>query len=231
MPQQINNFMLESGNLEHLDSLQVDDLIHLIKGEVTDDDECIQKDKVDDEFIDNPFRESNVKPNTSEKQIDEAQYRILFQARPINKLMVPTSTILPRSEDMMITFGGKNCVYGSTDISSYYWQISTDTQYQQFFTAATPDGLYRPKRVVQGDSSAVAGAQYCAQEMIRDMKNATCLIDDLAWAADNPHSFLDGLEALFFKMGKISTPGEHVKLRPDKCYFLSDSIKFLGKHI
>ena len=67
--------------------------------------------------------------------------------------------------------------------------------------------------------------------MIFDLNSAVALLDDIALAAEAPHAMLDSIEALLYKIDKISLPGKPLKLRSDKTSLLCSSIKFLGKTV
>ena len=101
------------------------------------------EEEIEEKYVDvGSEKPSEVKP--------KKQYRVLWMARNINKLLTPSVTVLPDANDMLLTFSKPMKCYSSCDMTSFYYQVGVDEKYGDFFNAVTVLGIYRAERMCQG---------------------------------------------------------------------------------
>lgn len=75
-------------------------------------------------------------------QIDQFEYNIYVDYRPLNKVSVLDPEFVPTAEDIFVKVKG-DVIFLKFDLSKGYWQIPVRESDKDFTTFITQDGLYR----------------------------------------------------------------------------------------
>jgi hypothetical protein len=82
-------------------------------------------------------------------------------------------------------------VYATYDMIQCYWQLSYSEESQECQTFVTPDGTWTPRRVLHGNSNAVAHLQSSMDAMLHPMRDRVMAwLDDLLASATNERELL-----------------------------------------
>ena len=123
-----------------------------------------------------------------------------------------------------------NCkLLASIDISQFFWQIPASKFYEFSATLVTEIGFYASRRVLQGDQSAPASAQYISQSLLTGVKNSSSLVDDISWGSKTSLEHIQSFVRLLQNLNYCSEIREPVKLRADKLALFQSSLKFCGR--
>ena len=153
--------------------------------------------------------------------------RMCVDYRQLNAKTVPDCQPIPRIQDILDGLSGQKW-FSTLDMSKAYHQgyISEDCQHLTAF--ATPWTLYEWIRIPFGLRNAPPGFQRFMNQMLGDMKGTICepYLDDVLCFGD---TFDNGLDHLRRVLRRLRSRG--VKLRPDKCVFLKQEVRYLGRLI
>ena len=101
-------------------------------------------------------------------------FRFTPDLRPVNTVTVPTAWPMPNLETNIPSFAKKKC-FGDFDLCQGYWQFPLEEEPQEYQSFITPDGVYTPTRVMQGQRNAVA---YC-QSTVQSICELLVWLDDI----------------------------------------------------
>ena len=132
---------------------------------------------------------------------------------------------LPKLEELLATVSGGKW-FSKLDLTNAYLQLALDEESQKLCTLNTHRGLYQYRRMPFGIASAPALFQKTMDSVLQGIKHVVCYIDDILVTGSNESKHLRNLEQVFNRLK------EHgIRLRKDKCVFLSHSVDFLGHRI
>eukprot|EP00731_Ephydatia_muelleri_P020882 Em0013g609a len=132
---------------------------------------------------------------------------------------------LPKLEELLATVSGRKW-FSKLDLTNAYLQLALDEESQKLCTLNTHRGLYQYRRMPFGIASAPALFQKTMDSVLQGIKHVVCYIDDILVTGSNEIEHLRNLEQVFNRLK------EHgIRLRKDKCVFLSHSVDFLGHRI
>ncbi len=144
--------------------------------------------------------------------------------RKLNKVLKFNSYPLPNIEEILSSFKGKK-VFSALDLRSGYWQIKMAEKDIEKTTFTCPEGLFEFNVLPFGLSVAPPVFQHLMDKVLGDAKGkyASLYLDDLVIASEDPISHYQHLSEIFHKLEAAG-----LKLKPQKCEFFKDSIKYLG---
>ncbi|KAK3726814.1 hypothetical protein QZH41_019605 [Actinostola sp. cb2023] len=116
--------------------------------------------------------------------------------------------------------------YTTLDLKSGYWQIEVDEEdIQKTAFTVGPLGFYECNRMAFGLTNAPATFQRLMEHCLADLNFKKCIvyIDDIVIYAKTFEEHLERLEAVFTRLHQFG-----LKLKPSKCTFFRDRVKYLG---
>lgn len=146
----------------------------------------------------------------------------------LNKVLVDLDPYpIPTIDHLFHRIGEGNKYFASLDLRSGYWQIAIDER-DRHKTAFTWKGkCYQYTRLAFGLTSAGQIFSRCIAEALATVTSRTNIssyIDDNLVHAKTFEGYILALEQLFTALRKFG-----LKLNPDKCTFLANEAKFLGR--
>jgi len=135
---------------------------------------------------------------------------------------------LPRIDDLLDQLGEVQH-FSTLDLASRYWQISINEKSREKTAFITHRGLFEFRVKPFGLTNAPAVFQRLMQRVISGLNpcegpDFVCVyIDDLLVFS---HSLKDHLSQLCLVMDRLRQAG--LKLKSTKCYFIRQSVEFLG---
>lgn len=128
---------------------------------------------------------------------------------------------LPIPNDLLAMLnGGKT--FSKLDLSQAYTQVELDEESKDFVVINTHLGLFRYNRLPYGVSSAPAIFQSIMDKILQGL-NVPCLLDDILIATESPSENVDLLTRVIQRLDKHG-----LKARKSKCFFLKESVEYLG---
>ena len=156
------------------------------------------------------------------KPDDPTERRPVINCKYLNSQQQEEATFLPRCDDLLDKFGGKKYI-SKLDCCQFYFQIPLDEKSQDVCSFSTNLGNFSSKVTLQGDMSAPADAQRLLMDVLKEIEDCFCLIDDIGLTSTTLEGHLRDLERIFKRLMEIG-----VTLRPDKLEILADELTYLG---
>lgn len=150
--------------------------------------------------------------------------RLVADYRALNDKTVPDRTPMPHPDDVFGLLGG-TCLYAKLDITSMFNQIEVDERDIEKTAIITPFGLFEYVLTPFGLMNAPATAVRLMRSVLRGLDGKTCFVyfDDIIIYAS---SFEELTQRCAEVLDRLRSHG--LKLKPTKCSFAVDSVKFLG---
>ena len=151
--------------------------------------------------------------------------RFCVDYRTLNSRTVRDAFTLPRIDDTIDSLAG--CRYfSSLDLKFGYWQqeISEEDREKTAFTVG-PLGFFEFETLAFGLVNAPASFQRLMQTVMGDLHLKECwlYLDDIIVASKTFSEHLDRLNNVFQRLADAG-----LKLKPSKCNFFQEEIKYLG---
>ena len=150
--------------------------------------------------------------------------RFAVDYRGLNAKTVPDSYPLPVISDALDSLSGAK-FFSTLDLTQGFWQIplSQDSIPKTAFNV--PQGHYEFVRLPFGLINAPATFQRAMQSCLSGLnwEIALCFLDDIIVFSNSFDQHLERLKAVFARLVKFN-----LKLKPSKCEFLKDEVKYLG---
>jgi hypothetical protein len=148
--------------------------------------------------------------------------RFCIDYRKLNEKTVKDSYPMPLIEDKLDRLG-KSRYFSSLDLASGYWQIKMHPNSIEKTAFATHMGLY--ELLVMGFGLCNAGAtfQRAMETILEGLRHSLVYIDDVLTHSNDFDSHIANLRETFNRLRKAK-----LKLKPSKCSFGFQTIKFLG---
>ena len=155
----------------------------------------------------------------------DGKLRFCIDLRKLNQRTVRDNYSLPRIDHILELLIGAEW-FCTLDLKSGYWQVEL-TDEAKPLTAFTcgPLGFYECEKMPFGASNAPATFQRLMENYLGDLNLRWCVVylDDIIVYGKSPEEILERLGAVFEKLRKAG-----LKLKPSKCEFFKEQIKFLG---
>ena len=151
--------------------------------------------------------------------------RICVDLTKLNTNVCRERHILPSVENTLAQLAGAKH-FTKLDANSGFWQIEMEPDSAKFTTFITPFGRYQFNRLLFGITSAPEHFQRRMNEILGDIEDAVCLIDDILiyGKTQSEHD-----QRLLSVLNRINEAG--LTLNKEKCVFNTTSINFLGQQI
>lgn len=155
----------------------------------------------------------------------DGSLRFCIDFRKLNSKTVKDAYALPRMEEALEAMAG--CSWFSTlDLKSGYWQVEIDEpdKAKTAFTVG-PLGFFECNRMAFGLTNAPATFQRLMEHCMADINFKKCIvyIDDIIVYSRSFDEHLERLEAVFARLEQYG-----LKLKPSKCSFFKEKVKYLG---
>lgn len=150
--------------------------------------------------------------------------RLVADYRALNSKTISDKMPMPHPEDI---FGmlAQMTVFSKLDITSMFNQIEIDERDIEKTAITTPFGLYECPLMPFGLVNAPATAVRLMREVLRDINGRTCYVyfDDIIVFATDINQLVIRCREVLARLRE-----HNLKLKPSKCVFGVDSVKFLG---
>jgi len=155
----------------------------------------------------------------------DGSLRFCIDFRKLNSKTVKDAYALPRMQEALEAMAG--CSWFPTlDLKSGYWQIEIDEpdKPKTAFTVG-PLGFFECNRMAFGLTNAPATFQRLMEHCMADINFKKCIvyIDDIIVYSRSFEEHLERLEAVFARLEQYG-----LKLKPSKCSFFKERVKYLG---
>ncbi|KAH8871863.1 Retrovirus-related Pol polyprotein from transposon 17.6 [Schistosoma japonicum] len=187
-----------------------------------------------DKVIKEMLKQKVIKPSTSPwaspivlvKKKDNS-LRLCVDYRRLNAITKRDSFSLPRIDATLDVLGEAQW-FSTLDLASGYWQVEIRPKDRQKTAFVIPTGLYEFQTMPFGLTNAPATFQRLMQTVLDGLVPKRCLIylDDIIV---HGRAIEQHMENLRIVLDCIRANG--LKLRPNKCQFLKQSVTFLGHYI
>lgn len=153
--------------------------------------------------------------------------RFCVDYRKLNRSLKQNAYPLPHIQDSISSLGGAK-YFSCLDLKSGFWQIEMDEESRQKTAFTCFMGLYEFNVLPFGLSVAPSVFQNLMNEVLAGTINKHTLvyIDDIIVFSKTLEEHLQHLRDVF---GRLQKAG--LRLKPSKCEFLKESIKYLGHEI
>lgn len=153
-----------------------------------------------------------------------ASKRLVADYRSLNAKTIPDRTPMPHPEDVFGLLAGSK-IFTKLDITAMFNQIPVDERDVEKTAITTPFGLFECPLMPFGLINAPATAVRLMKEVLRGLDNKTCFVyfDDIIVFAPDTNQLVQRCTEILDRLR------EHgLKLKPSKCQFAVDSVRFLG---
>ena len=153
--------------------------------------------------------------------------RLCIDYRNLNKKIVPDKQPIPRIQEIMDSLGGQKW-FSTLDMAKAYHQGYVKEEFRKFTAFSTPWGLYEWIRIPMGISNAPPAFQRYVNQVLMGLRDRICIayLDDILVYGK---TFKQSVQNLKTVLHRLKARG--VKLRADKCKFLMQEVRYLGRLI
>jgi RNase H-like domain found in reverse transcriptase/Reverse transcriptase (RNA-dependent DNA polymerase)/Integrase core domain/Integrase zinc binding domain/Chromo (CHRromatin Organisation MOdifier) domain len=152
-------------------------------------------------------------------------YRLTIDLRDVNSQVQTAQWPMPTPEAQLGSLSGSSW-FCSFDLLHGYWQLPLATDSQALHSFQTPLGVYSPRRVIQGGSTAVSFMQSTMESMFSDFEQILIWLDDILLHASDADEMLQHLDRFLTRC-----KDKRIFLHPDKCDLMCKEAKFCGRVI
>lgn len=152
------------------------------------------------------------------------EYRLVTDFRGLNSKVVPDSFPIPNIGEAVDNLAAGK-VYSSIDLFSGFFQMSVQEEDRHKLAVATPRGLFQFTRTPFGLRTSANSFQRLMSLVLSGL-DPLCVgvyIDDIIISSDTIDNHFPKLQQVFDRLRKYK-----LKLKPSKCTFLEDTVKYLG---
>lgn len=152
------------------------------------------------------------------------EFRLVTDFRGLNTKVVPDTYPIPNISEAIDNLAqGK--VYSSLDLMSGFFQQVVEEEDRHKLAVTTPKGLFQFTRTPFGLRTSANSFQRLMSLVLSglDPFSVGVYIDDIIISSDNIDNHFPKLQKVFDRLIK-----NKLKLKPSKCTFLTDTIKYLG---
>lgn len=154
---------------------------------------------------------------------DDGKIRICVDFKvTVNKMIKTEHYPLPRIDDIFAGFS--NCKYFSVlDLEGAFQQILVSESSKELLTINTHKGLFQYTRLPFGISSAPSIFQYVMDQILKNMDNVACYLDDIIIGASTKELCKKRLNEVLSRLNN-----HNVQINLKKCKFVQTSVAYLG---
>ena len=132
---------------------------------------------------------------------------------------------IPRIEDLLASLAGGTS-FTKLDLADAYLQVPLDEEAKRYVVINTQKGLFRYNRLPFGVASAPSIFQRTMKGILRGIKKVCVYIDDILITGSTEQEHLEILSEVFTRLEDAG-----LRLKRSKCYFLQQSVEYLGHRI
>ena len=140
----------------------------------------------------------------------------------VNKASPLDKYPIPKIEDLFSQMAGGQ-KFTKLDMSQAYQQICLDDESKKYVAINTSKGLFQYNRLPFGISSAPGIFQRVMENILRGISKVVVYLDDILITGANDDEHLKHLSEVLSRMQQAG-----LRLREDKCEFMSPSVVYLG---
>ena len=131
---------------------------------------------------------------------------------------------LPRIDDTLEMLS-ESKLFSTLDLASGYWQVELTEEAREKTAFCTTEGLYEFKVMPFGLCNAPATFQRLMDVVLSGLQWTSCMVylDDIIVMGRTFAEHVYNLEEVFRRIREAG-----LKIKPDKCFFLKDKVKYLG---
>ena len=148
--------------------------------------------------------------------------RMCIDYRKINSITVNEPFPVPNIEDLFNKLKGAK-IFSVLDFKCGFQQIELNESVRHLFAYSTEDQHVEPNVMQFGMKNAPSHFCNIVHEIIGDMKQVTRYVDEVVIYTETVNLHLEIIKDIMIRLKK-----HKVKLNPDKCTWMSESIKLLG---
>lgn len=151
-------------------------------------------------------------------------WRLCIDYRRLNDVTRKDAYPLPRIDDSLDTLSG-SVWFSTLDLISGYWQLPMSEDASNKAAFATKGGLWRPKRLPFGLTSAPATFERLMEKVLHGLTWNTLLLylDDVVVFGPDFNTHLKRLATVLERFKNAN-----LKLKPSKCELLKKEVRYLG---
>ncbi len=156
---------------------------------------------------------------------NKPDYRVCVDFRQVNQVTEPEVCPLPRIDMCLEALSGSK-FFSSLDMRSAYYHVSVHEDSRDYTSFRAPDNrLYRFCRLPFGLSNSPATFARCVNLALQGLNQSVALayLDDILVHSVTKSAHLSRLQQVFERLQAAD-----FRLKPDKCFFLKESLRFLG---
>ena len=143
----------------------------------------------------------------------------------VNKASPLDKYPIPKIEDLFVKLAGGQ-KFSKLDMSQAYQQLCLDDESKKYVIINTSKGLFRYNRLPFGISSDPGIFQRVIESLLQGIPKVVVYLDDILVTGNNNEEHLQNLAEV---LKRIQQAG--LRLKKDKCEFLSTSVVYLGHRI
>lgn len=157
------------------------------------------------------------------RKADKTSWRFTVDFRGLNAVTIPTQSVIPNIQDIIDLCGNKQ-FYSTVDFHSGFHQIPMEPAHCQRTAFACFLGTFEYLRMPMGLRGSPGTFQRAMDGIVAEFRAKVFVyIDDLIVTSATAEEHLADIHEV---LGKIEQIG--MKLRPEKCKFARERLKFLG---
>ena len=156
-------------------------------------------------------------------------YCFCVDFRKLNQISVTDSYPLARVDDFLESLGSARAkIFSTLGLESGYWQCDLEPSSKHLSAFTTYEGLYQFERMPFGLKNAPATFSRLMASVLRGVIWKICLVflDDIIIYSESFTEHLDRLRLVFDRLREAN-----LRLKPRKCHFGKEKIKFLGHYV
>ena len=148
--------------------------------------------------------------------------RLCIDMRRVNEAVIRERYPFPTVDETLQQLNGSS-VFTKIDLRAGFHQIQLTEEARNYTVFATPDGLFRYKRMMFGLSSAPEQYQHIIRQVLSDCEGCASIADDLVVHGKETQDHDERLDKV---LQRLADRG--LTVNPAKCSFRQSSIEFFG---
>lgn len=151
--------------------------------------------------------------------------RVCVDMRRANQAVIREHFQIPTFDEIVSDLHGA-CIFSKVDLNDAYHQIELAPESREITTFATPDGLFRFKRLFFGVKCAPEVFQRIIQDLLRDIPNVRVFFDDIIIFSNSVSEHKIHVEQVLARLRENG-----LTINMEKSIFGVEQISFLGHKI
>ena len=154
---------------------------------------------------------------------DTDSIRLCMDFRQLNQISERQAFPMPNMEELMDKLHGTK-YFSTIDLGNAYYQVELEKESQEKTAFSTKSGQFCFRRMPFGIASAPGTFQELMTKVLQPIKKGTSVyLDDILIATQTIEEHYKVLGEVFQQIEKAN-----LRIKPSKCKFLRDEVKFLG---